>query len=880
MNLTSVRFRSEAVERSARRLSRSKRAFRKALERLEERTVLSGMNLVADEILVQFDPSANVQQRAQIRYNAGFGLDSEIDSPQRLNAGVGMMEVVKLPAGMSTDEAVAWLSRQPGVSFAEPNQWIAPQAISNDPYYTTSSRLWGMYGSDSPSAVGPSGTTNQYGSHAENAWNAGHTGSSSVFVGIIDEGVQITHPDLVNNMWVNPYDPPDGIDNDGNGFVDDTNGWDFINNDRTVYDGTADDHGTHVAGTIGADGGNGTGVVGVNWDVTMISAKFLGPSGGSLVNAVRAIDYVTDLKLRHGLNIAATNNSWYGGAYYYQSLHEAILRSAKADILFVAAASNNATNNDVTSSYPSNFSTLVGTSTESAATYEAVIAVASISSTGSLASTSGYGATTVDIGAPGVSINSTIPTGSYGSYSGTSMATPHVTGAIALLKSVYPNATAEQLRAAVLGSATPTASLAGKTVTGGRLNIFSAINHSTWTAPPQEPTVTVADAAKTEGAAGTSNLVFTVTLSNAFNQPVSMAYATQDASANAGSDYVAAAGTLTIPAGATTGTIAVAILGDYDIESNETFQVVLSSPSNATIADDTAIGTIVNDDAVPSISVTSKSQSEGNSGTPNMVFDVQLSNATGAPVTVNYSTADISATAGIDYLATTGTLTIPAGATSATIAVPIIGDTEIEANETFELQLTDPSANATIAAPLAVGTIVNDDAVAVNLSIADASVTEGDRNWRNMNFVVTLSAPASSNVTVFYATANGTASSSSDYEAKSGILTISAGQTSATITVRIRGDRTNEADESFYVNLTNPSQNAVISDGQAIGTIVDDDSSGNGSNNGNNGIRDDDSADAARSTSGSIGLIAAPIPELDYVLSGWNSISKKAARSI
>jgi hypothetical protein len=149
-----------------------------------------------------------------------------------------------------------------------------------------------------------------------------------------------------------------------------------------------------------------------------------------------------------------------------------------------------------------------------------------------------------------------------------------------------------------------------------------------------------------------------------------------------------------------------------------------------------------------------------------------------------------------------------------------------------------------------------------------------------MNFVVSLSAPASSNVTVFYATANGTASSSSDYEAKSGILTISAGQTSATITVRIRGDRTNEADESFYVNLTNPSQNAVISDGQAIGTIVDDDSSGNGSNNGNNGIRDDDSADAARSTSGSIGLIAAPIPELDYVLSGWNSISKKAARSI
>ncbi|MGV2337567.1 MAG UNVERIFIED_CONTAM: S8 family serine peptidase [Planctomycetaceae bacterium] len=129
-----------------------------------------------------------------------------------------------------------------------------------------------MYSSDTPATAGPTGTTNQFGSAAEQAWNINITGSRNVVVGIIDEGIQTTHPDLVNNIWVNPYEiAGDGVDNDGNGYIDDRNGWDFVSNDNTVYDAGQDSHGTHVAGTIGGEGGNATGVVGVNWSVTMYS---------------------------------------------------------------------------------------------------------------------------------------------------------------------------------------------------------------------------------------------------------------------------------------------------------------------------------------------------------------------------------------------------------------------------------------------------------------------------------------------------------------------------------------------------------------------------------------------------------------------------------
>lgn len=413
---------------------------------------------VPDEVLVQYRSGVSAQSKASAMARvSGRFQDSVVNGAWRQD-GKGDLDLVKLPAGWTIAAAVRFLEADPNVEFAEPNWVYQHHATSNDPYFTNGS-LWGMYGSTTAPA-------NTFGSGAAAAWANDRTGSSSVYVAIIDEGYMHTHEDLSANAGTNPGETlVNGIDDDGNGYVDDVYGWDFAANDRTVFDGTSDDHGTHVAGTIGAVGGNGKGVAGVCWNVKFIGAKFLGTRGGTTANAIRAVNYVTDLKTRHNLNIVASNNSWGGGGFS-QGLLDSIRLAGAANILFVAAAGNSSSNNDTTASYPSNYDSAN------------VIAVAAIASNGGLASFSSYGARTVDLGAPGVGIWSTVPASqkgrvfsSYASYNGTSMATPHVTGACALYKSLNPNATAVQIKDAILGSVVPTASLSGMTSTGGRLNV-------------------------------------------------------------------------------------------------------------------------------------------------------------------------------------------------------------------------------------------------------------------------------------------------------------------------------------------------------------------------------------------------------------------------
>ena len=407
---------------------------------------------VPGELVVGYVAGASADQRERAREHASARFAERIVAAAADRTEV---ELIRLPQGKNLNQAIAQLKSDPAVAYAEPNWTYTIGATSSDPYYTDGS-LWGMYGPTTAPA-------NQYGSQAGAAWAAGSTGSKSVYVGIIDEGIQYTHPELNGQVWTNLYEiAGDGIDNDGNGYVDDVNGWDFANNDNTIYDGgtkgLVDNHGTHVSGTIGAKANNSQGVAGMNWDVTLISGKFLGRNGGTLANAVLSVDYFTDLKTRHGLNIVATNNSWGGGGFS-QALLDAITRANTANILFVAAAGNSGTDNDTTASYPSNYNVAN------------VIAVAAIDKTGALASFSQYGATTVDLGAPGVDVWSTTAYNTYSSYSGTSMATPHVTGAAALYASTHPGLTAAQIKSAILSSVVPTASLSGKTVTGGRLNV-------------------------------------------------------------------------------------------------------------------------------------------------------------------------------------------------------------------------------------------------------------------------------------------------------------------------------------------------------------------------------------------------------------------------
>jgi subtilisin family serine protease len=403
----------------------------------------------SNEILVKFKPGAAEGKRAEAFARVAGAVKEKVRTRMMEMAGEEGFYVVHTP--LSVLDAISKI-KGIDIEYAEPNYIYTYGSVSTDPYFTNGS-LWGMNGT--------------YGSNAYKAWANNHTGSTNVVVGIIDQGIEFSHPDLQGQVWTNPYDPVDGRDNDGNGYIDDVHGWDFDGNNNTIYDGgttgSTDNHGTHVAGTIGAKANNSQGVAGVNWNITMISAKFIGANGGTTASAVKAIDYITDMKIRHGMNIVATNNSWGGGGYS-QALYDAINRANNRNILFIAAAGNGGSdgigdNNDVTPNYPSNYK------------LPNVIAVAAIASNGTLGSFSNYGKSTVHIGAPGVGIWSSLPYNTYGSYSGTSMATPHVTGGAALYASTHPGSTAAQIKSAILNSATPTTSLSGKTITGGRLNV-------------------------------------------------------------------------------------------------------------------------------------------------------------------------------------------------------------------------------------------------------------------------------------------------------------------------------------------------------------------------------------------------------------------------
>jgi subtilisin family serine protease len=412
---------------------------------------------VPGEVIVKFRAGTSSAARGMALQHANAAVRERIvTATMRRRGDAEGLTVVH--SGMGTGAALERLKNNPNVEYAEPNYIYQHSAVSNDTYFN-SGQLWGMYG------VGTS-PANVYGSGAAVAWAANHTDCSTVYVGIIDEGYMFTHADLAANAAVNPGEVAgNGVDDDGNGYVDDVRGWDFDGNNNTVFDGTADDHGTHVAGTIGGVGGNGIGVAGVCWNVKLLSGKFLGRNGGTTANAVKAVDYFTDLKTRHGLNLVATSNSWGGGGFS-QALQDAIGRANNADILFIAASGNSSYNCETSSCYPGEYPN------------PNVISVGSITSSGAISSFSNYGSTTVDIGAPGSSVVSTVPASSkgsvvsaYASYSGTSMAAPHVSGAAALYAAYHPGSSAATIKNAILSTALPTPSLAGKTLTGGRLNV-------------------------------------------------------------------------------------------------------------------------------------------------------------------------------------------------------------------------------------------------------------------------------------------------------------------------------------------------------------------------------------------------------------------------
>jgi subtilisin family serine protease len=408
------------------------------------------VSYVEDELLVKFksgvEPALARSIHARIQANVS-----------RKISGVLNIDVVRLPKDKSVLDAMQEYMADPLVEYAELNFIKQTKVIPNDDFFP---QQWALR-NNGTFAAGTAGADIK----AYLAWDI-TTGSESIIIADIDTGIDYDHPDLITNIWTNAGETSctDGIDNDGNGFVDDCRGWDFVNNDNDPMDDHG--HGTHVAGIIGAKANNGRGIAGIMWDARIMALKAFGSDGlGNVADIISAVNYAV-------VKGARIINASYGGNSYSQAEYDAINAANTANILFVAAAGNEwagtgGTNNDLSPVYPSSYN------------LPNIISVAATDQKDLLASFSNFGTSSVHLAAPGVYILSTLPNDGYQNkefWPGTSMATPHVVGTAALLMTYYQDFTMQQIKDTILASVDKLPNLANYVSTGGRLNAYEAIS--------------------------------------------------------------------------------------------------------------------------------------------------------------------------------------------------------------------------------------------------------------------------------------------------------------------------------------------------------------------------------------------------------------------
>ncbi len=405
-------------------------------------------------------PAEAAPEHVIVKFNEGASRAAH-DSVRRLEKlervrGLGLIraELARV-SGRPVEDAVRALEHRPEVEYAEPDYVLRPtEGYDSEPYF---GELWGL--DNTGQAIGEVAGTPDVDANALEASSV-TLGDPELVVAVIDSGIDFSHPDLAGRQWTNPGESGDGretngLDDDGNGYVDDINGWDFHNVDATVYDlADGGNDGTHVAGTIAANL-NGQGVVGVAPGVRVMSLKYLGPDGGATSNAILALGYARSQE------VPIANNSW-GGGRYSRALEDAIEASG---LLFVASAGNSAVDIDTTPYYPASYDS------------PNILSVAALDNTGALASFSNYGAAGAEMSTPARRILSTLPGGSYGWKSGTSMATPHATGAAALVKSVNPGLGPLELKWVLMRWGKPTPGTSGRTVTGRMVDARAAVDH-------------------------------------------------------------------------------------------------------------------------------------------------------------------------------------------------------------------------------------------------------------------------------------------------------------------------------------------------------------------------------------------------------------------
>lgn len=403
-----------------------------------------GTPFVPGEVLVKFRSDVSTKRAASLQlYSTG---------PTVTRFPIAKdLECVKLPPDITVEDAVGAYNQLPEVQYAEPNYIRRAFLKPSDPSFF---KLWGLHntrqtaGKRDADIDGPE------------AWNT-QTGNSNIVIAVMDTGADWDHEDLSSNIWTNSYETEDGVDGDGNGYIDDLIGWDFVNDDNDPYDDDVEQyHGTHVSGTIAAVGDNGIGVVGVNWSASIMLLKILGAGGqGSVAEEIAAIDYA----IQNGARII---NASLGGSGYSSAEYDAITRARDAGILFVAAAGNDGWNTDLIPVYPACHH------------LDNIIAVAATDENDRLASFSNYGVTSVDVAAPGVSIYSTSGGNSYQYLSGTSMAAPHVSGLAALLWADDDALTWSEAKARILANVDAKIALEGRILTGGRINANRSLSTS------------------------------------------------------------------------------------------------------------------------------------------------------------------------------------------------------------------------------------------------------------------------------------------------------------------------------------------------------------------------------------------------------------------
>jgi len=409
----------------------------------------------SDRVIVKLNPTASSSEITN--------LQAEIGVTKVTTASQFGIHIWEIPSG-KVEETISAYNNDPRFEYIEPDYiitledvektsstqensaTITPQTVTpNDPGYPL---LWGL------NNTGQTGGTPDADIDAPEAWDT-QTGNLNTVIGVIDTGVDYNHPDLMDNIWTNPGEiAGDGIDNDGNGYIDDVRGWDFAYNDNDPMD--VQGHGTHVSGTIAATGNNSVGVIGVAWKAKIMPIKFLNDGGsGSTSDAILALNYAT----ANGVKI--TNNSWAGG--YSQSLYDAINIAGQHGTLFIASAGSGGNNNDITPFYPASYD------------LPNIISVTSTDHNDALSTFANYGPTSVDLGAPGGGIYSTTPGGNYAFYYGSSMAPSYVSGGAALVWSQNPTWTAQQVKDKLLNTSEPIPALSGITVSGSRLNLHTVL---------------------------------------------------------------------------------------------------------------------------------------------------------------------------------------------------------------------------------------------------------------------------------------------------------------------------------------------------------------------------------------------------------------------